>query len=356
MRILVALIGGLFSCGLLAVSAFMNFRFGQLLGKDEFDQLIYGIASVCGDGFKAVLPFAIAWAWAERRYLACICAVILFGIGTAYSVTSSLGFAAANRAATTGERSTQIAAVEDLTAEIERREAVFNSLADVRPLDQIRSDLAFARTNRRWSSTQGCTNATVPQSIAFCAEVTAFEAEAQAAERRQRLDEEISELRERLRVARVAAAESGAAGGDVDPQVTVIRRVFESSAEDTALGLTLLVAAFVEFGSGVGFYLSFSHLKRRERKPKPKPKAPEFSDPALGWGHDRLEFDEAARTSAADLFADYEAWCRERGIVSGMSQAAFGRWLSSEGFQKTKSSGLVVYTGVRIKGETRRAG
>ncbi len=352
MRIAVAIVGGIVSLGLLVVSAFMNFRFGQLLGKDEFDQLIYGIASVCGDGFKAVLPFAIAWAWSERRMAAALAGVVLFSIATAYSVTSSLGFAATNRAATSGERAAQVETVSDLQAEIRRTESEFEALAEVRPVDQIVADMAAARAHRRWTSTSGCTDATVPQSIAFCAEVAALSVERRSAERRAELSGQISELRAELREARALAVESGAAGGAIDPQVSVIRQVFQSSAEDTALGLTLLIAAFVEFGSGLGFYLSFGHLKPRERR---KPKGPEFSDPALGWGHDRLVFEEGSATPAADLHADYEAWCRSRGIASAMSQAAFGRWMSAQGFSKIKRGGRMYYKGVRFAEDVRSA-
>ncbi len=352
MRIAVAIVGGLVSLGLLVVSAFMNFRFGQLLGKDEFDQLIYGIASVCGDGFKAVLPFAIAWAWSERRYAAALAAIVLFCIATAYSVTSSLGFAATNRAATSGERASQVATVRDLESEIARRERELEGLSSARSADRIAADMAEKRAHPRWTSTSGCTDATVPASIAFCGEVAALEAEARSSERRVALGSQISELREELRTARAAAVASGAAGGEIDPQVSVIRRVFQASAEDAKLGLTLLIAAFVEFGSGFGFYLSLGHLRPRERRAE---KPPEFSDPALGWGHDRLIFDEHAATAAGDLYADYEAWCKERGIASAMSQAAFGRWMAAQGFERVKRGGRMFYRGVRFAEGPQRA-
>jgi len=50
MRLVLTGVGGLAALGLLIVSGWMNFRFGQSLGSDAADGWFFGIASGCADG------------------------------------------------------------------------------------------------------------------------------------------------------------------------------------------------------------------------------------------------------------------------------------------------------------------
>ncbi len=89
---------------LLIVSAAMNWRFGYTLGKSEFESQLYGAASAAADCFKALLPFFIFAALRNRTYSQALGGALLFAVCFSYSLTSSLGFAALNRADTTGSR------------------------------------------------------------------------------------------------------------------------------------------------------------------------------------------------------------------------------------------------------------
>lgn len=72
MRGLLSTIGALAALLMLVASAGMNFVFLKSHGRSEFEGNVLGSASVSADVLKALLPFFIAWAWRERRYLAAI--------------------------------------------------------------------------------------------------------------------------------------------------------------------------------------------------------------------------------------------------------------------------------------------
>jgi hypothetical protein len=167
-RWLVAIIGAPVVLGLIAVSVILNFRFGTLLATADEDKLVYGMASGCADLLKGVLPFVIAWGWANRKWLVALAATLLFVTFTAYSVTSSLGFAALNRDATSGKRQAVIERQQHLRGELARKQQERAALPTARPAATIEGELAAARQHARWDAMQGCARATLPESRAFC--------------------------------------------------------------------------------------------------------------------------------------------------------------------------------------------
>ena len=121
MRWFVAILGLPMVLGLTAVSVVMNFRFGLLLGRSHLDGLIYAAASACADILKCLIPIVLGWSWANRRLFITFAAGLLFLIFTAYSVTSSLGYAAINRAERSGQRAAEISRHRDLRAELDHK-------------------------------------------------------------------------------------------------------------------------------------------------------------------------------------------------------------------------------------------
>ena len=92
----------------------MNWRFGYTLGKSDFESQLYGAASAAADCFKALLPFFIFAALRNRSYSQALGGALLFSVCFSYSLTSSLGFAALNRADTTGTRALKAETHQDL--------------------------------------------------------------------------------------------------------------------------------------------------------------------------------------------------------------------------------------------------
>jgi hypothetical protein len=198
MRWLVALIGVPVVLGLIAISVVMNFRFGLLLGRSDNDGLVYALASACADILKCLLPVILAWSWDRRRYLVTFAGSLLFVIFTAYSVASSLGFAAINRSERTGQRAADIPRYRDLRAELDQKLAQRARLPAFRPIATIEAETLAARQHARWGATNECTGATLPESRSFCDGYFRLKGEHATAEAAGRLDVEIMPLREKL--------------------------------------------------------------------------------------------------------------------------------------------------------------
>jgi len=232
-----------------AVSVMMNFRFGQSLGRTEWDGLIYGMASGCADGFKVILPFAIVGAWSSGRRVASSSGAALWLVFTAYSLTSSLGHSAVNRAQTAGERRHQVEGYTDLRRSIEMRLKERETLPPFRALTGLSAQREAATANYRFERTRGCKEVSrVDQS--FCDELTRLEIEIASAKRASELDAELERLRQRLqRTSDVARS------GESDAQTMILREMSGLAENYVRLGLTVLVSLMVELGSGLGMYV-----------------------------------------------------------------------------------------------------
>ena len=363
MRLLVAGLGVTVWACLLAVSALMNFKFGQQLASDPIDRIAYGLASVAGDGLKAVAPLAVAWAFASRKYLVSVAGVALFAVATAYSVASAVGFASVTRASTAGEVQADITRAEDLRVDLERVRSARDDLGRQRLSAAVAGDLAAARQSHRWASTSECTDATVPRSRAFCDRYFGLEGELATAQRAEQLDDEIQDLTGQVRYTALTGV---AAAGETDPQVAALKRIFGVESEMVRSALTILVAAFVELGSGVGLLVSVSHLSLNQREEGEETSRATVCEPAAAcqplsgesdappsdeqWGHDRLVMEAGARVSATALYQDYVQWCFAHGRADAVTQTAFAVWLGEAGVtSKRKISGAWHYMGVRLR-------
>lgn len=313
MRAVVAIAGCLAATTLLAVSMLMNFRFGLTLGQSELDKTAYAGASIAGDVIKILAPFWIAWAWKDRRYVALALASLLFAVTAAYSVTSGLGFAAKNRSGIAGERAAEIVGYADLRAERQRLIARVGALPITPPAETLRAQLESFRDQPRWETTSGCTDATVPPSIEFCARYRETEAELAVAARRAALEAKVAELSSRIAAATTAAA----VRGEADPQVALLLRIFPIFEANTAeLALAVAIMALVELGATFGFFLSVAHLTPAAQRVAKAPDAPEpASTPAYNvaqWGDERLQLDPGAVLTLDAIKEDFNRWRRDR--------------------------------------------
>jgi hypothetical protein len=168
MRWIVAIFGVPVVLGLIAISVTMNFRFGLLLGRSENDGFVYASASACADILKCLLPIVLVWSWQRGRYLVLFAGGLLFLIFTAYSVASSLGYAAINRAERSGHLAAEIARHRDLRSELDQKLARRAGLPAFRPSATLDAERLSLRQNARWAATRDCTAATLPESRTFC--------------------------------------------------------------------------------------------------------------------------------------------------------------------------------------------
>ena len=82
---------------------------------------------------RRLLPIVLAWSWQHGRYLVMFAGGVLFLIFTAYSVASSLGYAAINRAERSGQLAAEISRHRDLSAELDQKIARRAGLPAFRP-------------------------------------------------------------------------------------------------------------------------------------------------------------------------------------------------------------------------------
>src|SRR5689334_7365619 len=113
-------IGGLIVVGFIVVSAAMASRFGWSLGATETDRWLYAGAGTLADIFKPFLPLLVVAAWHGRQYVRGIAGVLVFVLFSGYSLTSSFGLAAIQRADSIGAHAATVTSYEDLRGELKR--------------------------------------------------------------------------------------------------------------------------------------------------------------------------------------------------------------------------------------------
>ncbi|WP_072387148.1 hypothetical protein [Hyphomicrobium sp. CS1BSMeth3] len=328
----VAAMGVLCSLGLIGVSAFLNFRFGQSLADNEIDTWIYGVALVSMDGLKALMPFVALSAWAARHRIGGSVAWGVFALATVASLVASLGFAEGHRVVR-GERLDAAAGTyRDALRALARAERAREDHGAVRSLEELeearRAVLArpVGRGTTVGQASEGCTKAGY-LSREHCEEYARLGVEMARSREAVRLDGELANSRrsvELLRSGQKAVKEG------VDPQVAVLRRlwtVVQDAPEVGAvrLALGLLFALVVEVGSGVGLYLSTLLLRpgvveqgevrrvaRRDDVEVPVDRP--FGDRVKAYMAERwVPVPKIEQTAMHEAFDDYVEWCREKG-------------------------------------------
>ena len=377
MRWIVAIFGVPVVLGLIAISVTMNFRFGLLLGRSENDGLVYASASACADILKCLLPIVLAWSWHRRRYLVMCAGALLFLIFTAYSVASSLGYAAINRAERSGHLAAEMSRHRDLRAELDQKLAQRGRMPAFRPTATLEAELIASRQHARWAATSECSAATLAESRSFCDSYFRLKAEHATAEAADRLEQEVSRLRKAL-----AAVGDTASVTSADPQVEVIANIFSLAEDKAKLALTILLSALVECGSGLGFMVVLamwndSGTDRRPIKteiieqpvvlspvippiersslllspPVPTPKRVEIEDTSsvAAWAKARLVEGPRLKAFAATLYADYIKWSQNAAVSHLVSWTPFLQYLREAGFSENSTAGgRILYLGISL--------
>lgn len=370
MRHVLGIAGVTAAAVLLIVSAAMNWRFGYTLGKSDFESQLYGAASAAADCFKALLPFFIFAALRNRSYSQALGGALLFAVCFSYSLTSSLGFAALNRADITGSRVLKAETHQDLRAELEGSREALKTLPQHRPAGTVSDEIAAFKQNARWTSSEECSNATSSKSMTYCEGFFKLKAELAAAEQADKLDAKIAQLRVKL-----GELDPEAVVKASDPQSQVLAGLTGRTTEEIQTALTVLIALLVELGASLGFYTAFSYWRVFDVKGLPAPQASRAvvpaqpfvpaiplaripdSDPALQPAEPKtdveLYFDErvgkeaGSSVTALALYDDYCQWCEAR-EKQPLGLPIFTRRFSDLGVQKAKVAGRIRYMDVRL--------
>lgn len=204
--------------------------------------LVLGVMSIAADAGKAVLPIYISNAVDAGKWRYALTCRLIFALCMIFALIAALGFVSQTRSAASmsaGEAAATLRLVRRDLAAIEAQLSVVQVQVGSDTLEQ----------QRRWKSTAGCTNATVPASERFCATYN-------AAIERERLERQRSELR--ANEARLVRAGGDA---DVDPQgATLVRIVslfgLDLKRSDVDFWLVVFFACFVEVCAAASFYIA----------------------------------------------------------------------------------------------------
>ncbi len=266
MRHVLGIAGVVAAAVLLIVSAAMNWRFGYTLGKSEFESQLYGAASAAADCFKAMVPFFIFAALRNRSYSQALGGALLFVVCFSYSLTSSLGFAALNRADTMGSRVLKAESHQDLRAELDRARETLKTMPPHKPSGTLNGEIEAYKQDRRWGLSGDCKNATSGKSMKYCEGLFKLRADLAVAEQADKLEGKEADLRKRLGDLDPVAMAKAA-----DPQSQVLAGLTGRSTEEVQTSLTVLIALLVELGASLGFYTAFAYWRVFDVKGLPAP-------------------------------------------------------------------------------------
>lgn len=343
MPLLLRYIGIAVSLGLIAVSVMMNFRFGQSLGKTEWDGLVYGLASACADGFKVILPFAFMAAWIARRWFAAGCCALLWVLFTVYSMTSSLGHSAVNRAETAGAKRHDAASYKDLRRSLELKMQEREKLPSFRAESALVTELETARRHFRFTDSSGC-SVIATRHRTFCDSYARLQTEFASAKRAGVLETEIAALLQQIeRVAEKGKSEHS------DAQSAMLSRLSGLADDYVTLGLTLMLSLVVELGSGLGLYLVMGPHGVAERKVSSDHGGRSFTHEEA-WRKARIETAAGCHAVEIDLYRDYCLWLVREDRGSALPLSDFRTWLDKKGIgTPVRKRGRNYRTGIGLK-------
>jgi hypothetical protein len=256
---------------------------------------------------------------------------------------------------------TQRLAKHDSKAELETqlREARsrITALGFVRPAASIEAELAGQRQHRRWSSSQGCTDATATRSRRFCTTYNQLQAELGKAKALEAEHQRLALISARLQSIRDRGGVKA-----IDPQLQSLSKATGYKAGEIEFGFLVLVVVMSELISAFGFYYALGHGAKKPLKeaatplsrhvaasrPEGRPSAtvleakshrvvvsnpqtaellppPKTDDPIeviSDYAGERLRKVPGAGLTLSELHADFRAWCERQGIEA-MSQRKF---------------------------------
>lgn len=370
MKYFLSILGVLAAAVLLFVSAAMNWRFGFSLGKTELDSQIYGAASAAADGMKALLPFFILWALRQKSYGQMLAGSLLWTVCAAYSLTSSLGFAALNRAEVVGTRTVQATIYQDLRGELKREQAKLDWVPQHRSIGEVEADLTAVlikpvviRKRTKGTLSQVTKNCAAPdwRTQKRCDKVLNLRKDLAVSRQAKKLEDRITDLKNKVAVFS-ATASSGAVSGKSDPQADLLSKLSGFNTDDVQIALVILVAMLVELGSGLGLFVAFAHMtipgsraaeiiepkSLKVVNPRPKRHLLGSKSNIERYFRSNVVWLEGASVTETDMHNDYRNWCEKTGREA-LSRFAFGNEVKKLGVTKSRLQNRTRHIGVELK-------
>lgn len=405
MRYALGTVGVIAAGVLLFVSAAMNWTFGFGLGKTPLESQILGAGSVGADILKALIPFLVLFAIKNRSWMQALAGVLVWTICTTYSMTSSLGFAAHNRADTVGERTIAATQYGDLRAQLKHVNEKLGWIPQHRSVAEVDADINAILDKRiKKGRDRGKTIGQVTKNFTnkswysrrYGDKVLNLRKELAIAKNAEKLEAEKATLAAKLETSSTKSVTTA------DPQAAILKQITGLSIEKVQLGLIVLLSLLVEIGSGLGFFVVLGGNKAKAIKamakvdtktkakadvkveaapvakvekaepkvetkvvnppaeakpaavandniPSRRPTVPLISSNELkDYYVDRISMQDGTSITASALYEDYCSWAEAR-KKEPMTLPAFGRQFGEIGIQKAKIAGRIRYINVKLK-------
>jgi len=277
-----------------------------------------------------------------------------------WSANAALGFVAATRGETVAQRVADAKARSGWEATVERAEQEMARLAGHRPVAVVKAELnAAVVVGSVWQRSKHCTDITLDESRAACAEVLRLRHELATAEAADDLESKVVARRTQL-------ATMAVTGADMDPQATVLANLIGVDQAQIRAGIALLLAFILEAGSALGFAIITTAAKdvpspATPRLPLPlkpsttrHPSAARLPTPdghIRCWALSGLDIDPGSSVPARRAYESFCHWSRGQG-VEPPTETYFGRQFTKEiallGGRKRRTRKAAMYSGIAL--------
>jgi hypothetical protein len=283
----------------IGLGALVNTRF-QLNHNGDAVMVAIGVFSAISASVSGV---ALLQAIRKLNVVGIFLTLIAFSISSGYNLQTALGIAANTRSDTVTSRT----AASDSAGRLQWALGTYTNnrtemakAADGKAADVIQAELDGLQQDVAWTSTKGCTDATVPASRAYCAGYKTRQAQLAAARKVAELDGKIEAINQQLNTLHAVP------GQTADPQASAVSFALSfigiHTSDDGQVGkglslwFALLIWSFDSLGSVVAKLLfdpapaprsnaAAVEISAPAPAPCPKPKDATRGAPKRGAGH-----------------------------------------------------------------------
>jgi len=271
------------------VAAVANFKFGLSQGSAETFDFIFltltssqlnAYAALAVDVLKIVMAIAAGVALSSRKWVPAALCGALFGLCLIWSSQAAVGYVLSERDAAVDGREQTADQWGAMKAEYDEAVKARSMVPVARPESIVRADMAASEADWLFQRTKACTDATAPESRAFCEKHRGIQSELAAAIARSGYDKRIEKLRGEL--------DSRKRVTHADSLVAATASVMGTAKSNVVMGRSLAWAGLIEAISAFGLaaiWGTFAAVRRDEKlAAMPRPAAfatPDGAKPAM---------------------------------------------------------------------------
>lgn len=364
---------------LAGVTITANYRAGLLIGAGQ-ERYVYAVGGSLLDAGKTLLPTLMATflvgPLTPGLFFRHIVGWTIWALAVVWSVACALSLYAIMKEAKVGDTAGQQTQYQQLTQSKTAKQSDLAALVGVRTVEQVEGEIAVQKRDRLWSRTKECADATATESRDYCGRIDKLTAEratlrpahdVQGA--RDRIERELREIETKL-----AGMDLSVVMQKADPATEALGRLLGWDADTVKTRLAFLIAILFECAGLLPWIIAGSHavaraeqreppiveqepaqevIREPTKNPEPAPlDLPEVDSLAAAWAKQALARRKGSFVPAGELSEQFEAWCRANGHEV-MTKTAFGKHMTTLGFERRKQGGQQRYADVALIPKTR---